>query len=246
MAGLPLKGDPMAEFAIPVPPIPLVPVENQAAPFPVHRIYCVGRNFADHAREMGMEVDRGTPVFFCKPADAILPGGGEQPYPSATADLHHEVELVVAIGRDASGVIAREDAGHYIYGHALGLDLTRRDLQAAAKAKGLPWDVAKGFDRSAPISAIVPKTARVPDADALLWLSVNGQRRQAAPLSDMVFDVADILHELSLRFELRAGDLVFMGTPAGVAALHPGDRWEAGIEGFATLAGSIAAAAQPL
>ncbi|NLB12633.1 MAG: fumarylacetoacetate hydrolase family protein, partial [Gammaproteobacteria bacterium] len=184
----------MAEFAIPVPPIPLVPVENQAAPFPVHRIYCVGRNFADHAREMGMEVDRGTPVFFCKPADAILPGGGEQPYPSATADLHHEVELVVAIGSDASGVIAREDAGHYLYGHALALHLTRRDLQAAAKAKGLPWDVAKGFDRSAPISAIVPKTARVPDADARLWLSVNGQRRQAAPLSDMVFDVADILH----------------------------------------------------
>lgn len=236
----------MCQFVIPAPLPAVVPVEDQSAGFPVHRIYCVGRNFADHAREMGVEVDRGTPVFFSKPADAVLPGGGEQPYPSATTDLHHEVELVVAIGRDAAGVIAREDAAQYIYGHALGVDLTRRDLQAAAKAKGLPWDVAKGFDRSAPISSIVPKTVRVPDADALLWLSVNGQRRQAAPLSDMMFDVADILHELSLRFELRAGDLVFMGTPAGVAALQPGDHWEAGIDGFISLAGSIAAGAQAL
>lgn len=229
----------MSQFAFPAPAIPSVPVEHQAERFPVHRIYCVGRNFADHAREMGVAVERGTPVFFMKPGDAVLPGGGAQPYPSATNDLHHEVELVVAIGRDATRVIAREDASSHVYGHALGLDLTRRDLQAAAKAKGLPWDVAKGFDRSAPISAIVPASARVPAADALLWLAVNGTRRQAAPLSDMIFSVADIIHELSQRYELRAGDLIFMGTPAGVAALNPGDRWEAGIQGFASLSGHI-------
>lgn len=229
----------MSQFVIRAPSIPSVPVENHAGQFPVHRIYCVGRNFAEHAREMGSEVDRGTPVFFMKPADAVLPGGGAQPYPTATRDLHHEVELVVAIGRDAAGVIAREDAADHVYGHALGLDLTRRDLQAVAKSKGLPWDVAKGFDRSAPISPIVPASTRTPAADALLWLEVNGVRRQAAPLSDMIFGVADIIHELSQRFELRAGDLIFMGTPAGVAALNPGDRWEAGIEGFAKLAGLI-------
>ncbi len=234
----------MSQFVFPAPATPGVPVENHAGLFPVHRIYCVGRNFAEHAREMGATVERGTPVFFMKPADAVLPGGGAQPYPSATADLHHEVELVVAIGRDADGVIARADAAGYVFGHALGLDLTRRDLQAAAKAKGLPWDVAKGFDRSAPVSPIVPASARVPAADALLWLEVNGARRQAAPLSDMIFSVADILHELSQRYELRAGDLVFMGTPAGVGALNPGDRWEAGIEGLARLSGHITTASQ--
>lgn len=229
----------VADYVFPPAPMPAVPVVGQGAAFPVHRIYCVGRNFADHAREMGAPVERGTPVFFMKPADVVLPGGGAQPFPVATSDLHHEVELVVALGRDADGVIAREDALSHVFGYAVGLDLTRRDLQAAAKAKGLPWDVAKGFDRSAPISAIVPVSAGEPAADALLWLDVNGQRRQQAPLSDMIFSVADIVHELSQRFELRAGDLIFMGTPAGVAALHPGDTWTATIEGLTELRGTI-------
>jgi len=231
----------MSQFVFPPQQVPSVPVVGRDAHFPVHRIYCVGRNFAEHAREMGAAVERGTPVLFCKPADAVVPSGGRQPYPSATSELHHEVELVVALGRDADGVIERAVAADHVFGHAVGLDLTRRDLQAAAKARGLPWDAAKGFDRSAPISAIVPTSTQVPAPDALLWLEVNGQRRQAAPLSDMIFSVADILHELSLRFELRAGDLVFMGTPAGVGALQPGDHWEAGIDAFAHLSGHISA-----
>lgn len=229
----------MSSFAFPAPAIPSLPVQHRAERFPVHRIYCVGRNFAEHAREMGAEVERGTPVFFMKPADAVVPEGGAQPYPSATDDLHYEVELVVALGCDATGVISREDAPNHIFGYALGLDLTRRDLQAAAKAARLPWDVAKGFDRSAPVSAIVAAADGVPSDDALLWLEVNGDRRQAAPLSDMIFSVADIVYELSQRFELRAGDLIFMGTPAGVGALKPGDHWLAGIDGFMQLAGHI-------
>lgn len=230
----------MSRFVFPPKAVPAIPVQGRIELFPVHRIYCVGRNFADHAREMGAPVERGSPVFFTKPADAVLPSGGSQPYPSATSELHYEVELVVALGRDAAGVIAREDAPRHVFGHAVGLDLTRRDLQAAAKAKGLPWDVAKAFDRSAPISAIVPVEEAWPAADALLWLEVNGERRQQARLSDMIFSVADILHELSLRFELRSGDLVFMGTPAGVGALQHGDRWLAGLDGLAAFSGRIA------
>lgn len=199
--------------------------------FPVHRIYCVGRNFADHAREMGAAVPasreaRGRPVFFVKPADALVTGT-EVPYPSATSDLHHEVELVVAIGRDAPhGVLALEDAPGLVFGYGVGLDLTRRDLQAEAKSKGLPWDIAKGFDHSAPIGELVPVAAVGGEALAALELSltVNGEVRQRAPLSQLIWSVDEILHELSQLYRLRAGDLVFMGTPAGVAALSPGDH----------------------
>jgi fumarylpyruvate hydrolase len=231
----------MTGYAIPLPPVPSLAVRGTEARFPVRRIHCVGRNFADHAREMGATIDRGSPVFFAKPADAIVPGGGAQPYPSATQDLHHEVELVVALGHDIDGEIAPDAALAHVFGYTVGLDLTRRDLQAQAKAKGLPWDVAKGFDRSAPVGTLVP-VAEAGDVFAQrLWLEVNGTLRQAAMLSDMVWSVADILHELSLRFELRAGDLVFMGTPAGVAALAAGDSWRAGIDGLVELEGSIAA-----
>ncbi len=229
----------MNDYVLPVPQVPSLPVRGSAARFPVHRIYCIGRNFADHAKEMGASVDKGSPVFFMKPADAILPGGGEQPYPSFTRELHHEVELVVALGRDANGVVAAEDAASLVFGHALGLDLTRRDVQTAAKAKGNPWDVAKGFDRSAPISDIVPTALATPAPDAMLWLEVNGGRRQCAALSDMIFSIAETLHELSLCFELRAGDLVFMGTPAGIGPLAPGDAWKAGIDGFLELSGRL-------
>lgn len=225
------------------PAIPRVPVRGGGS-FPVRRIYCVGRNFADHAREMGAvapasKAERGTPVFFMKPADAIVTAGSV-PYPPATADLHHEVELVVAIGRDApAGVLPLEQAPALVYGYTVGLDLTRRDLQAAAKAKGLPWDTAKGFDHSAPIGELVP-AAETGDLHARrLSLRVNGELRQQAPLADLIWDVADILHELSRLYALRAGDLVFMGTPAGVAALQPGDRFEATLEGIASLHGRI-------
>jgi 2-keto-4-pentenoate hydratase/2-oxohepta-3-ene-1,7-dioic acid hydratase in catechol pathway len=227
----------MTEFVIPSPAQASLAVAGSAARFPVHRIYCVGRNFAEHAREMGAEPPpRGQPVFFMKPADAVHVAG-DVPYPPGTADLHHEVELVVALGRDAHGLVDPADALALVYGYTVGLDLTRRDLQAHAKDKRLPWDTAKGFDHSAPIAALVPG-ATLPTGT--LWLEVNGERRQQAPLADMIFGVADVLHELSKLFSLRAGDLVFMGTPAGVAALQRGDRFEAGVDGLARFSGRIA------
>ena len=215
-----------------------VPVAGSSARFPVHRIYCVGRNFAEHAREMGAPVERGTPVFFAKPADAVV-SGNRVPYPSATQDLHHEVELVVALGRDADGIVSAADAASLVFGYSVGLDLTRRDLQAQAKDKRLPWDTAKGFDASAPIAPIVPAAQAGDIGDRRLWLEVNGELRQQAPLSDMIFGIADVLQALSGLYALRAGDLVFMGTPAGVAALQRGDRFRAGIDGLATLEGEI-------
>lgn len=229
-------------------PATRIPVRGQGlaadAAFPVHRVYCVGRNFAEHAREMGAAVptsaaDRGRPTFFLKPTDA-LETGAAVPYPPGTADLHHEVELVVAIGRDApAGVLPVEDAQALVYGYAVGLDLTRRDLQAQAKAKGLPWDTGKSFDHAAPISAIVP-AADVGELGArTLSLEVNGELRQRGTLDDLVWNVPEILHELSQLYALRAGDLVYMGTPAGVAALQPGDRYRAVLEGVAELHGHI-------
>lgn len=206
---------------------PRIPVRGGGT-FPVRRIHCVGRNFADHAREMGAQPPaspeaRGRPVFFSKPADAIVLDG-RVPYPPATSDLHHEVELTVAIGRDAGPcVLSVDDAPGLVIGYGIGLDLTRRDLQAQAKAEGMPWDIAKGFDHSAPASELV----RAADAGRMetrtLSLEVNGRPRQAASLDQMIWSVAEILHELSKLYALRAGDLVFMGTPAGVAALRPGD-----------------------
>ena len=228
----------MSEYVIPPAAITAVPVVGQSLLFPVHRIYCVGRNFAEHAREMGAEVPRGNPVFFMKPADAVLTSG-ELAYPSATADLHHEVELVVALGGDATGEVATDAALDLVFGYGVGLDLTRRDLQAQAKEKRLPWDIAKGFDESAPMSALVPVAVSGHDFSRRLWLEVNGSLRQQAALSDMVFSVADIIHELSKLFALKAGDLIFMGTPAGVAALQRGDRFRAGVDGLVEFSGRI-------
>ncbi|MEO6364482.1 MAG: fumarylacetoacetate hydrolase family protein [Luteimonas sp.] len=228
---------------IPCPPQPRIPVRGGGT-FPVRRIYCVGRNFADHAREMGAAVpaskeDRGQPVFFLKPADAIVIDG-VVPYPPGTRDLHHEVELVVAIGKDAQpGMIYRDDLDALIFGYGIGLDLTRRDLQAAAKAKGLPWDTGKAFDHSAPISELV-RAADVGDlASRTLSLQVNGDTRQRASLSDLIWDVPDILHELSKLYALRPGDMVFMGTPAGVAQLQVGDRFVAKLDDVLELTGGI-------
>lgn len=218
--------------ALPTPRVPVV----GGGTFPVHRVYCVGRNFADHAREMGAAVpdadDRGRPMFFTKPADAIVVGHDDViAYPPSTQDLHHEVELVVAIGEDApQGELSVDQAASLVYGYAVGLDLTRRDLQAAAKQKGHPWDSAKGFDASAPISEIV-HAGEVGELEALsLSLEVNGEVRQQALLDQMIWSVPEILHELSKLWQLRAGDLVFMGTPSGVAALKPGDRFSARLE----------------
>ena len=227
----------------PCAPRPRIPVRGGGF-FPVRRIYCVGRNFADHAREMGAAVpvsrdDRGQPVFFLKPADAIVIDG-IVPYPLGTRDLHHEVELVVALGNDAPpGLIDRASAEALIFGYGIGLDLTRRDLQAAAKAKGLPWDIGKAFDHSAPVSSLL----RAADVGELptrtLSLQVNGDTRQSAPLSDLIWDVPDILHELSKLYALGAGDLVFMGTPAGVAALQVGDTFVAALDDIIELRGKV-------
>lgn len=220
-------------------PVPRIPMRGGGA-FPVRRIYCVGRNFADHAREMGApapasKAERGTPVFFHKPTDAIVVDG-EVAYPPGTRDLHHEVELVVALGRDAPpGVLPVDDAQALVFGYAVGLDLTRRDLQAAAKAKGLPWDSAKGFDQSAPVSELVPAADAGDLAPRLLSLDVNGERRQQSTLDQLIWDVPEILHELSKLYALKAGDLVFMGTPAGVAALQPGNRCVARLDDLVEL-----------
>ncbi len=216
-----------ARDVIAAPAVPRVPVRGGGT-FPVHRIYCVGRNFADHAREMGAatpasKAERGQPVFFLKPADALATGG-EVAYPPGTADLHHEIELVAALGQDApAGVLDRDAAQALVFGYGLGLDLTRRDLQAAAKAGGLPWDTGKAFDQSAPVSELLPAAAVGELAPRTLSLAVNGTVRQQSRLDQLIWDVPDILVALSGLYALRAGDLVFMGTPAGVAALQPGD-----------------------
>lgn len=237
---------------IPTPAQARVPVRGGGT-FPVRRIYCVGRNFADHAREMGAiapasKAERGQPVFFLKPADAVVTGSAAAPdvsvpYPPGTQDLHHEVELVVALGHDApAGVLAPGDANALVFAYGVGLDLTRRDLQAAAKAKGLPWDTGKGFDHSAPVSELVP-AAQVPDLGSRsLTLLVNGGIRQHGALQDLIWDVPEILHELSKLFALKAGDLVFMGTPAGVGPLLPGEAFVASLEGVVELHGRITAA----
>lgn len=230
---------------IPAPAQARIPVRGGGS-FPVRRIYCVGRNFADHAREMGASVpatpaERGQPVFFLKPADAIVTDG-VVPYPPGTGDLHHEVELVVALGRDApASTLARAQAAALVFGYGVGLDLTRRDLQAAAKAKGLPWDTGKAFDHSAPVSELVPAAQIAGPAACRLVLDVNGERRQQGALSDLVWDVPEILHELSKLYALRAGDLVFMGTPAGVGPLQPGDAFVARLEGIVELHGRVVA-----
>lgn len=211
---------------------------------PVHRIYCVGRNFADHAREMGAApadpAARGRPVFFLKPPDAIVLDG-VVPYPPGTRELHHEVELVVGLGRDAPhGELSREAAAALVESVGVGLDLTRRDLQAEAKARGLPWDIGKAFDASAPMSTLVPASAAGELAERTLTLEINGERRQHGALRDLIWDVPDILVELSKLYRLRAGDLVFMGTPSGVGPLAVGDRFRASLDGVVAFEGVVA------
>lgn len=208
-------------LVIAAPRLISAPVEG-GGDFPVRRIYCVGRNYADHAREMGADPTREAPFFFSKPRDALT-GAGAIPYPQATIDLHHEVELVLALGAGGAD-LTPEAAQACIWGAAVGIDLTRRDLQAEAKSKGRPWDTAKGFDASAPMGLI--RKGPAPQAGPIT-LSVNGQTRQSGDLSDMIWSCAEILSHLSALFELAPGDLVFTGTPAGVGPLHPGDRAEA-------------------
>lgn len=211
----------MTDWLVPPAPRPSLPIVGTAARFPVRRILCVGQNYAAHAREMGHQ--RAEPFFFSKPADAVVADGVDPFFPLATTNLHHEVELVCAIGE-----------GGEIVGWAVGCDLTRRDLQAAAKEKGRPWDAAKGFDQSAPCAAIT--LGALPDPAAPISLSVNGEVRQSGRLDDMVWSPAEILLKARTLWDVRPGDLIFTGTPEGVGPLQPGDRVECSIGGLQPLA----------
>jgi len=219
----------MPEFVITPPPQVSVPVSGGAA-FPVRRIFCVGRNYAAHAREMGSDPSREPPFFFTKPADAVVPAGQDTPYPAATANLHHEMELVVAIGK-AGADVAPEAALELVFGYAAGLDLTRRDLQDEAKATRRPWDMSKGFDASAPIGEIVPASAAGHPAEGAITLKVNGEIRQSGDLADQIWPVPEIIAALSKLVRLAPGDLIFTGTPDGVGPLQRGDVLEGDIAG---------------
>jgi fumarylpyruvate hydrolase len=220
-------------LAIPAAPaVPTVAIQGSEARFPVRRILCVGRNYAAHRREMGGD-DRDPPFFFAKPADAVVASGAEIPYPAATADLHHEVELVAALGAGGADVSV-EAALALVFGYAVGVDLTRRDLQAAARAKGQPWDAAKGFDDAAPIGAIRPWEGQAPQGR--IRLAVGGQVRQDASVADMIWNVAEVIAQASRLWRLAPGDLIYTGTPEGVGPLVRGDDVAADIEGVGDLA----------
>ncbi len=216
-----------------------IAIQDVVARYAVHRIYCVGRNYAEHAREMGADPTREPPFFFLKPADAVVANDATIPYPPRTQNFHYEVELVVAIGK-AGRNISLASALEHVYGYAVGIDLTRRDLQKQAKDAGKPWDTSKGFDRSAPVAAIRSMDNGGHIANASIWLKVNGERKQQANVADMIWSVPEIIAELSTLFELKPGDLIFTGTPAGVGALQKSDRVEAGIDGLQTLTVSVA------
>ncbi|MGZ3216210.1 fumarylacetoacetate hydrolase family protein [Paracoccus sp. T5] len=224
----------MSGFVIPAPQVPSLPVQGSTDRFPVRRIFCVGRNYADHAREMGHDPDREPPFFFTKPADALLTDGAPLPYPPATGDLHFEAELVVALGAGGSDVAAA-DAQRLIWGHAAGNDMTRRDLQAEAKRMGRPWDMAKGFDASAPCGPVSPVDQTGPMDKGRITLEVDGQIRQDACLSQMIWPVAQIIAHLSRLVRLAPGDLIFTGTPAGVGPVRRGQTMTVGIEGLGDL-----------
>jgi fumarylpyruvate hydrolase len=224
-------------YVFAAPPQAVVPVDGSTDLFPVHRIYCVGRNYVDHAKEMGFS-EREAPFFFMKPADAVVPvpfgSSGEFPYPGESSNVHHEIELVVAIGKAGSG-IAAADAVLHIYGYAVGLDMTRRDLQFALRDKGRPWDIAKGFDCSAPISPIKSIAATGEITAAQIWLNVNGAKRQASDVAKLIWNVNETIEHLAKFYELRPGDLIYTGTPEGVGPVKPGDEMEGGIAGIGTL-----------
>jgi fumarylpyruvate hydrolase len=221
-------------YVIAPPAQAAVAVKNSSEHFAVHRIYCVGRNYAAHAREMGKDPDREPPFFFSKPADAVVANGASIPYPTRTQNLNHEVEMVVALAKGGANITAAAALGH-VYGYAVGNDLTRRDLQAAAKDQGRPWDIAKGFDNSAPLTAIHTVAQVGHPSTNYIWLKVNGSMRQEGKLNEMIWSVPEIIAELSTLYTLAPGDLIFTGTPAGVGTVKSGDRMECGIDGFDTL-----------
>ena len=208
-------------------------VVGSASVFAVRRVYCVGQNYADHAAEMGGD-GRQPPFFFGKPADALVPGGGDVAYPPQTVNLQHEVELVVALCQGGSDIPVEQALG-CVYGYAVGFDLTRRDLQSRAKAKGQPWDMAKGYDQSGPVSAIVPAVTVGHPASGAIWLKVNGELKQSGDLAQMSWKVAEVIANLSTYVRLAPGDLIFTGTPAGVSTVVRGDVLEGFIENVGEL-----------
>ena len=228
----------MPDYVIDPPAQAVVPVADGGF-FPVRRVFCVGRNYAEHAREMGHDPSREPPFFFTKPADALVIAGADTPYPPATSDLHHEIELVVAIGKEATAVTAAAANGH-IWGYAAGIDLTRRDLQAEAKKLGRPWDMAKGFDASAPIGDLAPASRIGHPENGRITLTVNGTTRQDADIHDLIWSVPEAIAYLSTLVTLMPGDLIFTGTPAGVASIVRGDRLEGEIAGIGTVGTTIA------
>ncbi len=228
----------MTDFVIQPAPQASVAVTGSEARFPIRRVFCVGRNYAAHAREMGKDPDREPPFFFTKPADAVVPADGAVPYPPLTENLHHEIELVVAIGKPGTNV-SPEKALDLVWGYGVGVDLTRRDLQDEAKKMSRPWDWSKSFDASGPCGPLQPVSAIGHPSAGSIWLKVNGETRQQGDLSELIWPVADVIAYISEAVTLQPGDLIFTGTPAGVGALNPGDVVTGGVDGIGEIAFTI-------
>jgi fumarylpyruvate hydrolase len=223
-----------AKYVIDIGPLPSLPVEGSDARFPVGRIYCVGRNYADHAREMGHDPDREPPFFFMKPPDAIVLSGTTIPYPQMTEDLHHEIEMIVAIGKGGADIPV-EKALEHVFGYGVGLDMTRRDLQGEAKKMGRPWEMGKAFDNSAPCTALKTVAMVGHPSNGAIWLKVNGKVTQKGDLAEMIWNVPETISYLSKLITLRAGDVIMSGTPAGVGPVKAGDKLEGHVDGVGDL-----------
>jgi fumarylpyruvate hydrolase len=221
-------------YVIDFPGVVTLPVVESNKVFPVGRIYCVGRNYAEHAREMGHDPDREPPFFFMKPADAIVPHGATIPYPQMTKDVHHEIEMIVAIGKGGSNIPVDKALDH-VFGYGVGLDMTRRDLQGEAKKMGRPWEMGKAFDNSAPCTALKTVAMVGHPAKGAIWLKVNGEVKQKGDLSELIWNVPETISYLSHLITLRPGDIIMSGTPAGVGPIKPGDKLEGHVEGVGDL-----------
>lgn len=222
------------KYVIDLGPTPALPIVGSSDLFPVGRIYCIGRNYAEHAREMGHDPDREPPFFFMKPANSLVANGATIPFPQVTKDLHHEIELVVAIGKGGADIPASKALEH-VWGYGVGLDMTRRDLQNDAKKLGRPWEMGKGFDNSAPCTALLPAAKIGHPVKGAIWVKVNGTVKQTGDIKDMIWNVADSICYLSTLVTLQAGDLIFTGTPSGVAAVQRGDKLEGHVDGVGDL-----------
>ncbi len=223
----------MSDFVVAVPDVVSVPIVDSDKAFPVRRVYCVGRNYAAHVREMGGD-ERDPPFFFQKPRDAIMPNGSTVPYPTLTEDFQYEIELVLAIGKGGTDIL-ESDAAKHVYGLAVGIDLTRRDVQINARKTGRPWEIGKAFDHSAPITAVKPLSNSDLPTTGGINIAVNGEMQQDADLAEMIWSCQEVVAILSTHYELVAGDLIYTGTPAGVGPVQPGDRLIGRVDGLPAL-----------